>query len=274
MRFHVLFGSALMMGLLAAAACADDKITFKIHLSKGTEYKTASRVSVESRMRSAGAAATPGGPAASVDPSATVGMGSSTTAQWETACKIEQADADGQTLRLAPSPIRIKQVPDMGYSGRNPADVIDPSLRLKVDVQGNASVLGAEAPPAQNADAAQGGRTMTPKQQAEQLKKHFALATFWMPKQAVGIGDEWDVVMRLPMEDVLSLSAPVAGKCKLASRADGVARMDISGGANGSVTVDEKTGWMLTCDVTFRPSAEAVGGPMQVTGRFIQKTVK
>lgn len=312
MQTQSLFTAALIMGLLAVSARADDKITFTFQLPKGSTRQLTTQVALATKLAvptppgglGAGAplapsSSSPSAPAGAplppsltetpvitggglpgpvaVDPSAAVGMETSATASFDDAYQVLAVDANGaQALQpaLARPTVTLKPVP-LGFDPSATAWGISPLLKLKVTPAGAVEVLGvaealkaqAEAAKDNGPDAGAGSMPLAAQQQA--LKDHLQLATYWMPKQAVGVGDQWEIQLALTLEGAESLSVPLTGTCTLAKRDQGKATLRVKGALTGTLVVDEATGWLLAADL--KVSASSAGSATTLVGRITQK---
>lgn len=272
MRIHVLLGGALMLAA-AASARGEDKITLKANYPKEAQYKTQTQVIIRSQMAGAGVDATPGGPAAPVAASATAYMSSLIVIKAGAAYKVEKVEADGALiLQQALGQVEFKETPPQLGAQPVGAPGVDPVLRLKIAADGGVSVLGLKQVEAAAKGASPNSGMLPAQQQAQRLLARFNLATFWVPKEPVAVGDSWPVTLAFPLPEGLSNAPVLTGRCKLLSRKDGIARLEFSGGLAGEAQVAENSGWMMACELNFHPAGG--GGGTQVTGQIMQKTVK
>lgn len=216
-------------------------------------------------------------PAVIPAPLAAVGMETSATAALDDAYEVVATGGNGSCLlqpTLAPPVVKLVPVP-LGFEPGGISWSISPLLRLKVSPTGEVEVAGlaqfakARAEAAKDAGPGAGSRTMPIEAQQRELKSRLQLATYWMPNKAVAIGDNWPMKLEIPLAGAEELSAPITGTCTLASRDHGKSTITVKGGATGTLTVDEASGWLLSSDLKVKMPGANPG--KVISGRIVQK---
>jgi len=223
--------------LLAVSARADDKITLKIHLTKGDEYKQVTKMEMATKMQMGDKP-----------------MDMTMKAEMEASMLVENVDAAGvQTVKTAYTATRMKMGGPMAmeYDSSKPADANNPMGKM-MGAMIDKSVTLKIGPDGQIKDVTSEGNNQA---LIAQMKNSLIELTGWVPKHPVSIGDSW--TSKMDMSAMTKMPMAMDMKYTLVSRKDGVAqiKMDgtmsgkMEGTVKGTVGIDEKTGWPMSHDM-------------------------